>query len=132
MTAPRAHRRALPSSRSSRTASAWSSRRATNCHDSRTRPSERKLTRRTFHQVSTRRVHSWQPRVMVAGMLPEAGPMPRRARQLIPAGVPRRGELIAAGAVVIVLAHLLLAQLTIVLALTFTVVGKVTRWRLYW
>jgi hypothetical protein len=65
-------------------------------------------------------------------MLPEAGPMPRRARQLIPAGVPRRGELIAAGLVLIVLAHLLLAQLTIVLALAFTVAGKVTRWRRYW
>jgi len=58
--------------------------------------------------------------------------MPRRARQLIPAGFPRRVELIAAGAVAIVLAHLLLAQLTIVLALTFAAVGKVTRWRLYW
>ncbi len=65
-------------------------------------------------------------------MLPEAGPLPRRARQLIPAGFPRRGELIAACAVLIVLAHLLLAQLTIVLALAFTAVGKVTRWRLYW
>ena len=58
--------------------------------------------------------------------------MPRRARQLIPAGVPRRGELIAAGLVLIVLAHLLLAQLTFVLALAFTAVGKVTRWHLYW
>ncbi len=58
--------------------------------------------------------------------------MPRRARQLIPAGVPRRGELVAAGLVLIVLAHLLLAQLTIVLALAFAAVGKGTRWRLYW
>ncbi len=65
-------------------------------------------------------------------MLPEAGPLPRRARQLIPAGFPRRGELIAAGAVLIVLTHLLLAQLTIVLALAFAVTGKVTRWRLCW
>jgi hypothetical protein len=65
-------------------------------------------------------------------MLPEAEPMPRRARQLIPAGVPRRGELIAAGLVLIVLGHLLLAQLTIVLALAFTAAGKLTRWRLYW
>jgi hypothetical protein len=65
-------------------------------------------------------------------MLPEAGAMPRRARQLIPAGVPRRGELIAASAVLIVLAHLLLAQLTIVLAVAFAAVGKITRWRLYW
>ncbi|HEX9040909.1 MAG TPA: hypothetical protein VF838_07745 [Trebonia sp.] len=69
---------------------------------------------------------------MVAGMLPEAGPLPRRARRLIPAGFPHRGELIAAFAVLIVLAHLLLAQLTIVLALAFAVTGKVTRWRLCW
>ena len=62
-------------------------------------------------------------------MLPEAGPLPRRARQLIPVGFPRRGELIAACAVLIVLTHLLLAQLTIVLALAFAAVGKVTRWR---
>ena len=58
--------------------------------------------------------------------------MPRRARHLIPAGFPRRGELIAACAVLILLAHLLLAQLTLVLALVFAVVGKVTRWRLCW
>jgi hypothetical protein len=69
---------------------------------------------------------------MIAGMLPETEPMPRRARQLIPAGVPRRGELVAAGFVLIVLAHLLLAQLTIVLALAFAAAGKGTRWRLYW
>jgi hypothetical protein len=65
-------------------------------------------------------------------MVPEAGPLPRRARQLIPAGVPRRGELIAACATAILLAHLLLAPLTIALALAFAAVGKATRWRLYW
>jgi hypothetical protein len=65
-------------------------------------------------------------------MLPEAESLPRRARQLIPAGFPRRGELIAACAVLIVLAHLLLAPLTIVLALAFAAAGKATRWRLYW
>src|ERR1700722_7069147 len=69
---------------------------------------------------------------MVAGMVPEAGPMPRRARQLVPAGLPRRGELIAVCAVLILLAHLLLAQLTLVLALVFAVAGKITRWRLCW
>ena len=58
--------------------------------------------------------------------------MPRRARQLIPAGFPRRGQLIAACAVLILLTHLLLAQLTIVLALAFVAAGKVTRWRLCW
>ena len=63
-------------------------------------------------------------------MLPETGPLPRRARQLIPAGFPRRGELIAACAVLILLAHLLLAQLTLVLAVLFAIAGRVTRWRL--
>jgi hypothetical protein len=65
-------------------------------------------------------------------MLPEAGPLPRRARQLIPAGFPRRGELIAAGFVLLLLAHLLLAQLTLVLAVLFAVTGRLTRWRWYW
>lgn len=58
--------------------------------------------------------------------------MPRRARQLVPASFPRRGELIAACAVLIVLTHLLFAQLTLVLAVMFAVAGKVTRWRLCW
>ena len=35
-------------------------------------------------------------------------------------------------AVLIVLAHLLLAQLTLGLALVFTVTGRVSRWRLWW
>jgi hypothetical protein len=65
-------------------------------------------------------------------MVPEAGPLPRRARQLVPAGLPRRGELIAACAVLILLAHLLLAQLTLVLAVMFALAGKITRWRLCW
>jgi hypothetical protein len=58
--------------------------------------------------------------------------MPRRARHLIPAGLPRRGELIAVCAVAILVAHLLLAQLTLVLALVFVVVSKASRWRLWW
>ena len=65
-------------------------------------------------------------------MLPEAGPLPRRARQLIPAGFPRRGELTAACLVLLLLAHLLLAQLTLVLAVLFAVAGRLTRWRWYW
>ena len=35
----------------------------------------------------------------MAGMAPRARPVPRRARHLIPAAVPRRGELLAACAV---------------------------------
>jgi hypothetical protein len=58
--------------------------------------------------------------------------MPRRARHLIPAGLPRRGELIAVCVMAILVAHLLLAQLTLVLALIFAVVSKVSRWRLWW
>ena len=58
--------------------------------------------------------------------------MPRRARYLIPRGLPRRGEVIAACAVAILLAHLLLAQLTFVLAVIFAVVSKTGRWRLWW
>jgi hypothetical protein len=69
---------------------------------------------------------------MVAGLVPEAGPLPRRARQLIPAGLPRRGELIAVCGTVIVLAHLVLAPLALVLALAFAAVSKVSRWRRWW
>jgi len=65
-------------------------------------------------------------------MAPWAGPLPRRARHLIPDGVPRRGELIATCAVTILVAHLLLAQLTLLLALLFVLVSKATRWRLGW
>jgi hypothetical protein len=58
--------------------------------------------------------------------------MPRRARHLIPTQLPRRGEVAAAFAVLVVLAHLLFAQLTFVLAVVFAVVSKTSRWRLWW
>jgi hypothetical protein len=58
--------------------------------------------------------------------------MPRRARHLIPAQLPHRGEVIAALAVLVLLAHLLLAQLTLVLAALFAAVSRVSRWRLWW
>jgi len=58
--------------------------------------------------------------------------VPRRARHLIPKGLPRRGELLALCAVAVVVAHLVLAQLTLVLAVVFFVVGKVSRWRRSW
>ena len=60
------------------------------------------------------------------------GSMPRRARQQIPAGRTQRGRVTAGCAVLILLAHLLLAQLTLGLALAFTVTGRVSRWRLWW
>jgi hypothetical protein len=68
----------------------------------------------------------------MAGMAPRAGPVPRRARHLIPTGLPRRGELIAVGALAVLVAHLLLAQLTLVLAVPFAVVAKTSRWRPWW
>ncbi|HWG02295.1 MAG TPA: hypothetical protein VG164_10695, partial [Trebonia sp.] len=64
--------------------------------------------------------------------VPGTGPTPRRARYLIPTQFPRRGELVAACAVLMLVAHLLLAQLTFFLALVCIAVSKGTRWRLAW
>jgi hypothetical protein len=58
--------------------------------------------------------------------------MPRRARHLIPTQLPRRGEVMAACVLVVLVAHLLFAQLTLVLAIAFTGVSKASRWRLWW
>ena len=69
---------------------------------------------------------------MSARVAAEAERTPRRARYLIPAGLPRRGELVAACAVVIVLAHVVFAQLTLILAVLFWLTTKATRWRLSW
>src|ERR1700684_284089 len=57
---------------------------------------------------------------------------PRRARYLIPMDTPGRGETVAALGVVLLLAHLLFAQLTIVLAVALAAVGKISRWRPQW
>jgi hypothetical protein len=58
--------------------------------------------------------------------------MPRRARHLIPTQLPRRGEVIAACALLLLLIHLLFAQLTLILAIVFAGVSKTTRWRGWW
>jgi hypothetical protein len=58
--------------------------------------------------------------------------MPRRARHLIPMDLPHRREVMAACAVLVIVAHLLVAQLTLGLALAFTLIGGVSRWRLWW
>ena len=58
--------------------------------------------------------------------------MPRRARYLVPRGLPRRDEILAVCVVLAVLAHLLFAQLTIILAAVFCLITKMTRWRLSW
>ncbi|MBV9451566.1 MAG: hypothetical protein JO345_37335 [Streptosporangiaceae bacterium] len=58
--------------------------------------------------------------------------MPRRARYLVPRGTPRRGEFLAACAVVVVLSHLVFAQLTLVVAIALYWAGKATRWHPSW
>src|SRR5450756_2400847 len=55
-----------------------------------------------------------------------------RVRHLIPAGLPHGGEVVAACAVVALLAHLMFAQLTFVLAVAFAVITRLSRWRLWW
>jgi hypothetical protein len=65
-------------------------------------------------------------------MVPWTGSAPRRARHLIPTELPRRGEVLAGCMVAIFGAHLLLAQLTLVLAVAFALVSKASRWRLWW
>ena len=69
---------------------------------------------------------------MPAEVVTEAEQVPRRARYLVPQGLPRRGEILAVGVVLVVLAHVLFAQLTIVIAAAFYLITKMTRWRLSW
>src|SRR5450755_3939316 len=57
---------------------------------------------------------------------------PRRGRYLIPIGTPHRGELVAALATAAVLAHLVLAQVTLVLVIAFHATGRIGRWRPHW
>ncbi len=58
--------------------------------------------------------------------------MPRQARYIVPRGLPRRGEFLAACLVLAVVAHVLFGQLTIIVAAVFVLVTRVTRWRLSW
>src|SRR5438876_656342 len=58
--------------------------------------------------------------------------MPRRARYLVPRGLPRRDEVLAVCVVAAVLVHVLFAQLTILLAAVFYLITRATRWRLSW
>jgi hypothetical protein len=57
---------------------------------------------------------------------------PRRARYLTPGDTPRRGELIAGLLLLGLLAHLVLAQLTLLLALALDLAGRAARWRPLW
>src|ERR1700722_20731561 len=58
--------------------------------------------------------------------------MPRRARYLLPRGLPRRDEMLVVCVVLVVLTHVLFAQLTLTLAVVFYLITRVTRWRLSW
>jgi hypothetical protein len=56
----------------------------------------------------------------------------RRGRYLIPRDVPRRAEMLAGTAVALLAVHILVAQLTGVIAVACYLTGRVTRWRLSW
>jgi hypothetical protein len=57
---------------------------------------------------------------------------PHRARYLIPRELPHRAEVVATLGVLALLAHLLLAQVTITLAVVFHGVSRISRWRPQW
>ncbi len=69
---------------------------------------------------------------MPAEVVTGAVRVPRRARYLIPRSLPRRGEFVAASAVLVVLVHLIFAQLSLVISVALYFVGKLTRWRPVW
>jgi hypothetical protein len=56
----------------------------------------------------------------------------RRGRYLIPRDFPRRAEMLAGTAVALLLTHLLIAQVTGLVAVACYLTGRVTRWRLSW
>ena len=57
---------------------------------------------------------------------------PRRARYLVPPGLPRRSEILAALAAAAVVASALFAPLTLGLAVVFQAVSRISRWRPSW
>jgi len=61
-----------------------------------------------------------------------AGQADNPPRSLQPRDTPRHGELIAVVALAVVLAHLLLAQLTLILTVVLYAIGLLTRWRPQW
>jgi hypothetical protein len=69
---------------------------------------------------------------MAADPVPAVQRAPHRARYLIPRDLPHRAEVVAALGVLALLAHLLLAQVTIALAVMFHAVSRVSRWRPQW
>lgn len=69
---------------------------------------------------------------MPSAVPPAPARSPRRARYLVPLGTPRRGEALAAVAVAAVVAGVLFAPLTLILAAAFDAVSKASRWRPLW
>jgi hypothetical protein len=57
---------------------------------------------------------------------------PRRARYLVPLGLPRRGEVLAALGIATVVASALFVPLALGLAVVFHAVSRVSRWRPAW
>src|SRR5580692_3929793 len=62
----------------------------------------------------------------------QAGRTPGRSPQVAPRDAPHHGELIAVIALVLLLAHLLLAQLTLLLTAAMYVIDRIARWRPEW
>src|SRR5487761_1240674 len=69
---------------------------------------------------------------MPADTVTAADHPPRPGRHLIPGDTPRRGEILAACAILALIAHLLFAQLTLILAIVFHLTTKLSRWRPQW
>src|ERR1700732_4341151 len=69
---------------------------------------------------------------MPAARMAVAEREPRRARYLIPRDAPQRGEVIAALTMLALVGHLLFAQLTMLLAIVFHVISRISRWRPQW
>src|SRR5258708_13292870 len=67
---------------------------------------------------------------MPPGTAAQADGTPRHP--LGPRDTPRSAELTAALALAVLLAHLLLAQLTLLLAVALYATGRLSRWRLQW
>ena len=69
---------------------------------------------------------------MPAARMAVAEREPRRARYLISRDLPRRGEFIAALTGLVFVAHLLFAQLTMLLVIAFQIISRASRWRPQW
>jgi hypothetical protein len=69
---------------------------------------------------------------MPARVMTQTEQPPRRARYPGPEGLPRRGEIVAACLVLAAAAHVLFAQLTMIVAVVLWLVTRATRWRLQW